>query len=303
MGSLVRCPPVEGTHLPPTRRSQLCNHPMLSYPPMEWGGVGPGIVRQCGKLVVLDRVLMKLYATGHRVLLFSTMTRLLDLLGEYLRWRPIPGLALEMARQSRAGRLGRQTDDPAAQHAGGGTGERPGGAGGVEQQPADAAGAVKADAAGAAQTDAASAKADASLLDIKADSLGAAAATQPAQLLKRTMGYLRIDGTTALEDREAFIKAFNAPDSEVSVFLLSIRAAGRGLNLQSADTVVIYDPDPNPKNEEQAIARCVDLGGGRGVGVCRPPPRHVHAHAHAYTLPRAAPTPGLTASGRSGRCV
>ena len=33
------------------------------------------------------------------------------------------------------------------------------------------------------------------------------------------------------------------------------RAAGRGLNLQSSDTVVIYDPDPNPKNEEQAIAR------------------------------------------------
>lgn len=32
-------------------------------------------------------------------------------------------------------------------------------------------------------------------------------------------------------------------------------AAGRGLNLQSSDTVVIYDPDPNPKNEEQAIAR------------------------------------------------
>ena len=39
------------------------------------------------------------------------------------------------------------------------------------------------------------------------------------------------------------------------IFLLSIRAAGRGLNLQSSDTVVIYDPDPNPQNEEQAIAR------------------------------------------------
>jgi len=36
-------------------------------------------------------------------------------------------------------------------------------------------------------------------------------------------------------------------------------AAGRGLNLQSSDTVVIYDPDPNPKNEEQAIARWVAL--------------------------------------------
>ena len=51
--------------------------------------------------------------------------------------------------------------------------------------------------------------------------------------------------------REAAIKAFNAAGSAAFIFLLSIRAAGRGLNLQSADTVVIYDPDPNPKNEEQ----------------------------------------------------
>ena len=51
--------------------------------------------------------------------------------------------------------------------------------------------------------------------------------------------------------REAAIQKFNAPNSECFIFLLSIRAAGRGLNLQSSDTVVIYDPDPNPKNEEQ----------------------------------------------------
>ena len=51
--------------------------------------------------------------------------------------------------------------------------------------------------------------------------------------------------------RETNIKQFNAPGSSTFIFLLSIRAAGRGLNLQSADTVVIYDPDANPKNEEQ----------------------------------------------------
>ena len=55
--------------------------------------------------------------------------------------------------------------------------------------------------------------------------------------------------------RESAIQQFNAKDSPAFIFLLSIRAAGRGLNLQSSDTVVIYDPDPNPKNEEQAIAR------------------------------------------------
>ena len=51
--------------------------------------------------------------------------------------------------------------------------------------------------------------------------------------------------------RETNIKQFNAPGSSTFIFLLSIRAAGRGLNLQSADTVIIYDPDANPKNEEQ----------------------------------------------------
>lgn len=54
---------------------------MLSYPAQAGGPLGAGdLARQCGKLVVLDRVLVKLRAAGHRVLLFSTMTRLLDLL-------------------------------------------------------------------------------------------------------------------------------------------------------------------------------------------------------------------------------
>lgn len=49
--------------------------------------------------------------------------------------------------------------------------------------------------------------------------------------------------------------------------MLSIRAAGRGLNLQTADTVVVYDPDPNPKNEEQAIARAHRIGQTKEVRV------------------------------------
>lgn len=54
-----------------------------------------------------------------------------------------------------------------------------------------------------------------------------------------------------MEEREIAIREFNRPESEVFLFLLSIRAAGRGLNLQTADTVIIFDPDANPKNEEQ----------------------------------------------------
>ena len=48
---------------------------------------GEDLVRTCGKLWMLDRMLIKLRAAGHRVLLFSTMTKLLDLLETYLKWR------------------------------------------------------------------------------------------------------------------------------------------------------------------------------------------------------------------------
>lgn len=74
------------------------------------------------------------------------------------------------------------------------------------------------------------------------------------------MSYRRIDGHTPLSEREQAINDFNDPSKEVFIFLLSIKAAGRGLNLQSADTVIVYDPDPNPKNEEQAIARAHRIG-------------------------------------------
>jgi SWI/SNF-related matrix-associated actin-dependent regulator of chromatin subfamily A protein 2/4 len=83
----------------------------------------------------------------------------------------------------------------------------------------------------------------------------------------RRLVYRRIDGTTSLEDRESAIVDFNSHDSDCFIFLLSIRAAGRGLNLQSADTVIIYDPDPNPKNEEQAVARAHRIGQTREVKV------------------------------------
>ena len=158
---------------------KLVNHPCLSYPPERGGHLSAGepLVRTCGKLWLLDRMLVKLHATGHRVLLFSTMTKMLDTLELYLGWR--------------------------ASQAGG----------------------------------------------------------------SLRLPWCRIDGTTSLEDRETAINAFNAPDSPLFLFLLSIRAAGRGLNLQTADTVVVYDPDPNPKNEEQAIARSHRIGQKREVRV------------------------------------
>lgn len=58
--------------------------------------------------------------------------------------------------------------------------------------------------------------------------------------------YLRLDGTTKADDRGQLLTVFNELDSPYFVFLLSTRAGGLGLNLQAADTVVIYDSDWNP---------------------------------------------------------
>ncbi|KAL0309252.1 UNVERIFIED_CONTAM: ATP-dependent helicase BRM [Sesamum radiatum] len=147
---------------------KACNHPLLNYPYfIDFSK--DFLVGSCGKLWILDRILIKLQKTGHRVLLFSTMTKLLDIMEEYLQWRRLV--------------------------------------------------------------------------------------------------FRRIDGMTSLEDRESAIVDFNSPDTDCFIFLLSIRAAGRGLNLQSADTVIIYDPDPNPKNEEQAVARAHRIGQTREVKV------------------------------------
>lgn len=55
--------------------------------------------------------------------------------------------------------------------------------------------------------------------------------------------YLRLDGSIKAEDRGELLKLFNAPGSEYFIFLLSTRAGGLGLNLQTADTVIIYDSD------------------------------------------------------------
>ncbi|KAH9316496.1 hypothetical protein KI387_025123, partial [Taxus chinensis] len=147
---------------------KVCNHPFLCYDFYD-KYTDDYLVRTCGKLWVLDRVLIKLHSAGHRVLLFSTMTKLLDILEDYLQWRDLM--------------------------------------------------------------------------------------------------YRRIDGSTSLDDRESAIVDFSKPGSECFIFLLSIRAAGRGLNLQSADTVIIYDPDANPQNEEQAVARAHRIGQKKEVRV------------------------------------
>jgi hypothetical protein len=58
----------------------------------------------------------------------------------------------------------------------------------------------------------------------------------------RKYKYVRLDGSTKVEDRQARIKAFNT-DTSLFIFLISTRAGGLGINLTSADTVIIYDSD------------------------------------------------------------
>lgn len=62
-------------------------------------------------------------------------------------------------------------------------------------------------------------------------------------LMYRGYLYCRIDGNTGGEDRDASIDAFNKPGSEKFVFLLSTRAGGLGINLATADVVILYDSD------------------------------------------------------------
>uniref|UniRef100_A0A0D3GEZ7 Chromatin structure-remodeling complex protein SYD n=1 Tax=Oryza barthii TaxID=65489 RepID=A0A0D3GEZ7_9ORYZ len=155
----------------------ICNHPYLSqlhveeiegYLPRHYL---PSILRLCGKLEMLDRLLPKLKATGHRVLLFSTMTRLLDVMEDYLVWKKYK--------------------------------------------------------------------------------------------------YLRLDGHTSGQERGALIDKFNNPNSQAFIFLLSIRAGGVGVNLQAADTVIIFDTDWNPQVDLQAQARAHRIGQKKEVLVLR----------------------------------
>lgn len=152
---------------------KACNHPYLFEgaepgPPYE---EGEHLVTNAGKLVVLDKLLPKLQAQNSRVLIFSQMTRLLDILEDYL--------------------------------------------------------------------------------------------------LMRGYDYRRIDGSTQSLDREKSIDDFNAPDSPVFVFLLSTRAGGLGINLATADTVVLYDSDWNPQVDLQAQDRAHRIGQTKPVTVFR----------------------------------
>lgn len=85
----------------------------------------------------------------------------------------------------------------------------------------------------------------------------------------RELQYLRLDGSTKSDDRSELLAQFNDPQSPYFCFLLSTRAGGLGLNLQTADTVIIYDSDWNPHQDLQAQDRAHRIGQKNEVRILR----------------------------------
>ncbi|KAJ3391247.1 hypothetical protein HDU84_006311 [Entophlyctis sp. JEL0112] len=80
--------------------------------------------------------------------------------------------------------------------------------------------------------------------------------------------FLRLDGATNVGDRQSLIDEFNG-DPSISVFLLSTKAGGLGLNLTCANVVILHDMDFNPHNDAQAEDRAHRVGQLREVTVLK----------------------------------
>ncbi|BAM39357.1 uncharacterized protein TOT_010000815 [Theileria orientalis strain Shintoku] len=150
---------------------KVCNHPFLCYEPEDRQVWLQGLIYGSGKICLLDKLLQRLKEKGHRVLIFSQMVRMLNIISEYLTLR------------------------------------------GFKHQ--------------------------------------------------------RLDGTMGKEVRKKAMDHFNDPNSDDFCFLLSTKAGGLGINLTSADTVIIYDSDWNPQNDLQAEARAHRIGQTKTVQIYR----------------------------------
>lgn len=84
----------------------------------------------------------------------------------------------------------------------------------------------------------------------------------------RDICYLRMDGDTKIQDRNALVDDFNG-NSGINVFLLTTKVGGQGLNLISANGVIIYDPDWNPSVDIQARERIYRIGQTKPVYIFR----------------------------------
>ncbi|ONM25926.1 Protein CHROMATIN REMODELING 5 [Zea mays] len=85
----------------------------------------------------------------------------------------------------------------------------------------------------------------------------------------RGFQFQRLDGSTRADLRHQAMEHFNAPGSDDFCFLLSTRAGGLGINLATADTVIIFDSDWNPQNDLQAMSRAHRIGQQETVNIYR----------------------------------
>ena len=81
--------------------------------------------------------------------------------------------------------------------------------------------------------------------------------------------YFRLDGTTNRIAREMDMRSFNAPGAEAFLYLISTRAGGQGINLATADVVVLYDTCYNPQVDLQAQDRAHRIGQSKQVKIYR----------------------------------
>ncbi|KAI4216512.1 MAG: hypothetical protein LQ351_001001 [Letrouitia transgressa] len=87
--------------------------------------------------------------------------------------------------------------------------------------------------------------------------------------------YLRLDGSTKIEQRQILTERFNN-DNRILVFILSSRSGGLGINLTGADSVIFYDLDWNPAMDKQCQDRCHRIGQTRDV--------HIYRFVSEYTI-------------------
>ncbi|MCJ1225667.1 swr1 complex component [Toensbergia leucococca] len=87
--------------------------------------------------------------------------------------------------------------------------------------------------------------------------------------------YLRLDGSTKIEQRQILTDRFNS-DNRILAFILSTRSGGLGINLTGADTVIFYDLDWNPAMDKQCQDRCHRIGQTRDV--------HIYRFISEYTI-------------------
>lgn len=94
--------------------------------------------------------------------------------------------------------------------------------------------------------------------------------------------YARLDGSTNRVQRMIDIAQFQAPGSSTFIYILNTRAGGLGVNLQTADTCILFDSDwnpqvpPHPPLHTHTHAECVHASMRMQ--------KHLHAHAGMYAL-------------------